>query len=447
MFVPRTAPGDLVEPGALRPRTSASPARGSAGCSSRSPDRVEPRCPHYTADDCGGCQLQHLDVRRAARGPPRLRGRRAPAAGETRGPDPRSSRPRGFDYRTKITLAVSADGAASGCIRSIGRIRSSISTGATSPSAADGPLAGARRFRGLLPSTEHARAAERPRQAAATCSFTWPAPKRGAVRARSRPSSPAILPPLPWFRSSLKIIVRATSGSKKRAAGRLQEGRRVRRQGEEGAREVGQGPGEEEGQERGHEEGRQEGGEERGEEGQGEDERPSPRRRTKRRAARTPSSPPSPDAEGQAVRRPARAVKLRALVSMRPPASTCIVDALGKEKISFGTCAFRSSARATSSTSRQEGLRPRRRRDRRQEVRARHRAGSDAAPGTMRPRNLPMELATRGREDRVRPARRHAAGPQGLARATSARWSARVSTATSRLRAMTLEPADAVRRR
>ena len=58
VFVPRTAPGDL--------------ARVSAELDSRfmrgrmldliepSPRRVEPPCQHYTADRCGGCQIQHL---------------------------------------------------------------------------------------------------------------------------------------------------------------------------------------------------------------------------------------------------------------------------------------------------------------------------------------------------------------------------------------------------
>ncbi|MEP6689444.1 MAG: TRAM domain-containing protein, partial [Gemmatimonadales bacterium] len=60
VFIPRTAPGDLVEPSALRPHKRFARARlgrlveASAG-------RIEPRCPHYVQDECGGCQLQHLD--------------------------------------------------------------------------------------------------------------------------------------------------------------------------------------------------------------------------------------------------------------------------------------------------------------------------------------------------------------------------------------------------
>ncbi len=58
VFVPRTAPGDVVTAqiagkghfarGALRSIVTPAPAR------------IEPPCPHYTRDKCGGCQLQHM---------------------------------------------------------------------------------------------------------------------------------------------------------------------------------------------------------------------------------------------------------------------------------------------------------------------------------------------------------------------------------------------------
>src|SRR6185437_6757636 len=58
VFVPRTAPGDVVTAqisgkghfarGALRSVVTPSPAR------------IEPPCTHYTRDKCGGCQLQHV---------------------------------------------------------------------------------------------------------------------------------------------------------------------------------------------------------------------------------------------------------------------------------------------------------------------------------------------------------------------------------------------------
>ena len=58
VFVPRTAPGELVT---ARISGKGSFARGSLGTVARSSeDRVDPPCPHYTIDRCGGCQIQHL---------------------------------------------------------------------------------------------------------------------------------------------------------------------------------------------------------------------------------------------------------------------------------------------------------------------------------------------------------------------------------------------------
>jgi 23S rRNA (uracil1939-C5)-methyltransferase len=58
VFVPRTAPGDLVR---VRLRRGRQFARGSLDQLVRpGPDRIDPSCPHYTRDRCGGCQLQHM---------------------------------------------------------------------------------------------------------------------------------------------------------------------------------------------------------------------------------------------------------------------------------------------------------------------------------------------------------------------------------------------------
>lgn len=68
VFVPRTAPGDLIEPAELR--LHARFARARLGrLVERGPARIPPRCAHYREDGCGGCQLQHLDdtAQRAAR--------------------------------------------------------------------------------------------------------------------------------------------------------------------------------------------------------------------------------------------------------------------------------------------------------------------------------------------------------------------------------------------
>jgi 23S rRNA (uracil1939-C5)-methyltransferase len=61
VFVPRTAPGDLVELTALRSAARFARAR-VARLLEPGEGRVPPRCRHYHGNDCGGCQLQHLDL-------------------------------------------------------------------------------------------------------------------------------------------------------------------------------------------------------------------------------------------------------------------------------------------------------------------------------------------------------------------------------------------------
>jgi len=58
VFVPRTAPGDVAR---VRIAGAKRFARGQLlQLEQPSPARIDPPCPHYTADRCGGCQLQHL---------------------------------------------------------------------------------------------------------------------------------------------------------------------------------------------------------------------------------------------------------------------------------------------------------------------------------------------------------------------------------------------------
>lgn len=58
VFVPRTAPGDVALVRLTRARRF---ARGELqSLEEVSSERVEPPCPHYTRDRCGGCQIQHL---------------------------------------------------------------------------------------------------------------------------------------------------------------------------------------------------------------------------------------------------------------------------------------------------------------------------------------------------------------------------------------------------
>jgi 23S rRNA (uracil1939-C5)-methyltransferase len=110
VFIPRTAPGDLVELSGLRSHRRFARAR-LGRLLEPSPDRAEPRCPHYVHDECGGCQFQHLtpasqrEARRAFVGDALRRLAHVEIADPALVPADRE-----YDYRTKITLAVSADG-------------------------------------------------------------------------------------------------------------------------------------------------------------------------------------------------------------------------------------------------------------------------------------------------------------------------------------------------
>jgi len=106
VFVPRTAPGDLVEIGRRRDYRRHARARltrllePGAG-------RVEPRCLHYVADECGGCQFQHLDLpsqlsaKRGIVGDALARLARVdvPVAEVEAAPQP-------WEYRSRVTLAM-----------------------------------------------------------------------------------------------------------------------------------------------------------------------------------------------------------------------------------------------------------------------------------------------------------------------------------------------------
>ncbi|HEY9015794.1 MAG TPA: TRAM domain-containing protein [Gemmatimonadales bacterium] len=104
VFVPRTAPDDLVEIGELREHKRFVRAR-LRRVLEPSPNRVDPRCPHYVVDECGGCQLQHLDSDAQLRSRSGFVGDalRRIAKRET-GDPPVVPSERNFEYRTKITL-------------------------------------------------------------------------------------------------------------------------------------------------------------------------------------------------------------------------------------------------------------------------------------------------------------------------------------------------------
>ncbi len=105
VFVPRTAPGDVVD-AVLETRGRFARGRLTAVVEP-APDRVDPPCVHYTRDRCGGCQIQHLryDAQLAAksriiRDALQRIGRR-----DASDIDVRAS-PREWEYRTKLTLAL-----------------------------------------------------------------------------------------------------------------------------------------------------------------------------------------------------------------------------------------------------------------------------------------------------------------------------------------------------
>lgn len=110
VFVPRTAPGDLVDLTEVQEHKRFGRARLKR-LLEPSPQRVEPRCPHYTRDECGGCQLQHVNNET------QLGSRRAFVGDALRRiakrevPDPPIvPAPKNYDYRTKLTLHATADG-------------------------------------------------------------------------------------------------------------------------------------------------------------------------------------------------------------------------------------------------------------------------------------------------------------------------------------------------
>ena len=105
VFVPRTAAGELVT---ARISGKGSFARGSLRTIARaSNDRVEPPCPHYTRDRCGGCQIQHIAYSAQLRAKRRIVkdaveriGKRAADVSEVVPSDAE------WRYRTKLTLAM-----------------------------------------------------------------------------------------------------------------------------------------------------------------------------------------------------------------------------------------------------------------------------------------------------------------------------------------------------
>lgn len=108
VFVPRTAPGDVADV-ALTERHGRWARARVVRVLEPGPDRTAPGCPHYDADECGGCQLQHLTLeaqgaakRAIVRDVLARVGRRdVPLPPLVPAPDP-------WRYRSKVSLAVGA---------------------------------------------------------------------------------------------------------------------------------------------------------------------------------------------------------------------------------------------------------------------------------------------------------------------------------------------------
>jgi 23S rRNA (uracil1939-C5)-methyltransferase len=106
VFVPRSAPGDVVELADIR--KSRRLARARIGrLVEPSPARVAPRCPHYAGDACGGCQLQHLSAAAQRNARRLLIGAALGRIGHLEVPEvPIEPSDTEWGYRTKISLAV-----------------------------------------------------------------------------------------------------------------------------------------------------------------------------------------------------------------------------------------------------------------------------------------------------------------------------------------------------
>ena len=110
VFVPRTAPGDVVT---AQIAGKGHFARGTLrSVVTPSPVRTPPPCPHYTRDRCGGCQVQHMsyEAQLAAkqliiRDSLQRIGKRAVE------PPPIERSPQEWRYRTKLTLSMRRRGA------------------------------------------------------------------------------------------------------------------------------------------------------------------------------------------------------------------------------------------------------------------------------------------------------------------------------------------------
>ena len=104
VFVPRSAPGDLVTLRDLALHKRFARARIDA-ILEHAAERVVPSCPHYVRDNCGGCQLQHLALPAQEAAKRAIVGDALRRLGKFDVADPAlESAPAAWHYRGRITL-------------------------------------------------------------------------------------------------------------------------------------------------------------------------------------------------------------------------------------------------------------------------------------------------------------------------------------------------------
>ena len=110
VFVPRTAPGELVT---AQISGRGHFARGSLrSVVTPSSVRIDPPCPHYTRDKCGGCQLQHMTYESQLAAKQMIIRDSLQRIGKRSIDPPEIERsPKEWRYRTRLTLAIRRRGA------------------------------------------------------------------------------------------------------------------------------------------------------------------------------------------------------------------------------------------------------------------------------------------------------------------------------------------------
>jgi len=110
VFVPRSAPGDLVELADLRLLKRFARARVGR-IIEPGPHREAPRCAHYLDDACGGCQLQHLSPEGQREARSRIVGAAIRRLAKREIADPEvEAAPSDWRYRSRVVLHVQAGG-------------------------------------------------------------------------------------------------------------------------------------------------------------------------------------------------------------------------------------------------------------------------------------------------------------------------------------------------